>query len=154
MVKQGEEHLRCYIESLVEEGEIKKCYVTNLKANNTERSVILLVNKKLMCSIMLELERMTDKKRKQQNSHCCQLPLLLPRVCKLVVLRKLKINGIDLSTLLIVPSLLQLDFTQISSAPKLFCHSSCSCKNANLSSESRIYCAKFPHSIYDQKYFI
>lgn len=97
---------------------------------------------------------MTDKKRKQQNSHCCQLPLFLPRVCKLVVLRKLKINGIDLSTLLIAPSLLQLDFAQISAAPKLFCHSSCSCKNANLSSESRIYCAKFPHSIYDQKYFI
>lgn len=69
-MKQGEgEYLWCYIEGLLEEGKIKKRYVTNLKANNTERSVSLLVNKKLMCSILTGAKK---KDRQRENSRKLQ----------------------------------------------------------------------------------
>lgn len=48
----------------MEEGEIKKCYVTNLKANNTEISVSLLVKEKLMCSILTGAEKNNGQKEK------------------------------------------------------------------------------------------
>lgn len=73
MKKGTGEHLGCYIENLVEEGEIKKCYVTNLKLNNTDTSVSLLVNKKLMCSILTEAEK--NERQKEKTAEFTLLPI-------------------------------------------------------------------------------
>lgn len=95
------EHLESYIEGLVKEGERKKCRVKNLKANNTERSVRFSMNKKLMCSILIGANKNDRQKEKTADfTLLYQLPPFLPKVCKLVVLRKLEINGICLGILL------------------------------------------------------